>query len=197
MGQVLHGSGTTTEAAGERYSGVKKSKGHWPSAMGSARPPCRSGASVRRWRVGGWARLNRKTLATVGLTGVLGFMPLAGSAQGSVEMCQGLSTQTQISECVGRMHQFSEDLLTDAYSRAIDMQGAQDEPLRISQRAWIGRREGACDEEASMYDGGSGHGMAVGLCLVRWNDNRTLGLRALVDGAVSVPELGAYDAPAG
>lgn len=124
--------------------------------------------------------------------------PLGATAQdddGGDAACAGLATQADISECATGRHQESERMLTTAYQLAIAAQGGDDEPLRVSQRAWIVRREADCEAERAVFDGGSGEGSALGLCLARWNEARTVGLLQVNEGAVAVGGLDAYDAP--
>ena len=120
---------------------------------------------------------------------------IAQSDDGGDAACAGLATQADISECATARHQGSEQMLTRAYQLAIAAQGDDDEPLRISQRAWIVRREADCEAERAVFDGGSGEGSALGLCLARWNEARTVGLLEVNEGAIAVDGLDAYDAP--
>ena len=143
--------------------------------------------------------MTSRTMAVLGLTALMVLMPITAAAQddGGYVACLGLASQADIITCVVAHHETTERLLTTAYQLAIAGQGARDEPLRVSQRAWINRRGTDCEAERAVFDGGSGEGSALGICLARWNEARTQGLMALNEGRISIQGLDAYDAPDG
>lgn len=81
--------------------------------------------------------------------------------------------QQGINYCLGQEHAFWDRLLNDAYQQVIaERDAADEENLRIAQRAWITYRDATCDMEAAEMAGGSGEAMLRFGCLARLTERR-------------------------
>jgi uncharacterized protein YecT (DUF1311 family) len=97
----------------------------------------------------------------------------------------GSLPQQGINYCLGQDYAAWDTELNRVYQLVIAQLGpADEETLRVGQRAWITYRDNACDVEASAMRGGSGEAMLRFACLARLTERRAQDLAnfAAIDG---------------
>ncbi|MDD9728523.1 DUF1311 domain-containing protein [Mameliella sp. AT18] len=106
---------------------------------------------------------------------MLGLLPLAASADPSLECSVSAGSQVEIAECVAQAETAVDEALGIALRFASDAAKDLDEitrrevslpALESGQAAWAAYRDAHCDFVGSTYGGGSGTGIAVRSCRV-------------------------------
>jgi uncharacterized protein YecT (DUF1311 family) len=117
-------------------------------------------------------------------------LPFAASAQ-EVD-CANALVQQEMNFCAEQDWQAADALLNDAYATALaamqDSDAAyapegdsEEERLRTAQRAWVAYRDAACDSAGYAMRGGSAEPLLIYGCMRELTDQRTEGLRSLVE----------------
>jgi len=118
------------------------------------------------------------------------FALLAGAAQAQQVDCEMAETQQDMNICAAQDWQTADDVLNDAYAKAmilmenIDADLPDDEKgavlnLRRAQRSWVDFRDAACAAEAYMMHGGSAEPLLIYGCMARLTSARAADLAQL------------------
>jgi uncharacterized protein YecT (DUF1311 family) len=102
-------------------------------------------------------------------------LSLARVAAAQTWDCDALEALPQqgINQCLAERHAFWDRILNNAYQQVIaEREGADEERLRVAQRAWITYRDATCDMEADAMRGGSGEAMLHWGCMARLTERR-------------------------
>lgn len=117
-------------------------------------------------------------------------LPLGAAAQ-EVD-CTNATAQQEMNFCAEQDWQVADAALNAAYADALALMrqsdaaylpegDSEEERLRAAQRAWVAFRDAACDSAGQAMRGGSAEPMLTYACMRTLTDERTEGLRALLD----------------
>jgi uncharacterized protein YecT (DUF1311 family) len=101
---------------------------------------------------------------------------LGGQAIAQSAHCDDATTTAEMSACAQNAYDEADAVLNAAYQSAMAVMKAIDadlpaarrgaaDALKRAQRAWIAVRDGTCTAEGYLWEGGTGQGAAVLLCL--------------------------------
>ena len=113
-----------------------------------------------------------------------GFVLFAASPASAQDVdCKRAVAQMDMNICAQQSYDSADAELNTVYKRVRAGLSAADQlKLLRAERAWIARRDAACDDEASGSIGGSIHPMEISLCLAKRTKARTLALKSVEEG---------------